>query len=188
MLSTICRVANALPQLTQWNGSASFNTRSAFQSGASNSRGVRLMAFSGQVFSHSPHCTQLRSMNLRRGNSVESMSADSGQALTQDMQRVQVSLLTLTAPHGLPCGRAISWGRSRPCLTRCSMANSSVVRFSLLKAKVAGGTEAAGLMRQISCSSTSGRSAMSRLICTPVIPKPCKMVCAMPICARSAAR
>jgi len=98
MLSTIWRVPKGLPQRTQLNGSASFSTTSCFACGVSNSRGASVIAFSGQVFSHSPHCTQLRSMNFSIGRSRPSTSADSGQAPTQAMHSVQVCRLTSTCP------------------------------------------------------------------------------------------
>src|SRR5216117_305531 len=98
MLATICRVPKGLPQRTQLNGSASLRTTSCFACAVSSRRGASVIALSGQVFSHRPHCTQLRSMNFSIGRSRPSCSADSGHAPTQAMHSVQVSLFTSTCP------------------------------------------------------------------------------------------
>src|SRR5260221_11789721 len=98
MLSTIWRVPKGLPQRTQLNGSASFSTTSCFACGVSNSRGARAIAFSGQGFSHSPHCTQLRSINFTIGRPRPSTRRDSGQAPTQAMHNGQVWRFTSTRP------------------------------------------------------------------------------------------
>ena len=98
MTSIICRVPNGLPQRTQSKGSASFRTTSCLASAASSSRGPRARASSGQVVTQSPHCTQLRSMNLSIGVSRPSTRAEAGQAPTQAMQSVQVCRFTVTAP------------------------------------------------------------------------------------------
>src|SRR6266853_5960235 len=130
MLLTICRVPKGLPQRTQLNGSASLRTTSCFACAASSRRGASVIAFSGQVFSHSPHCTQLRSMNFSIGWSRPSCSADSGHAPTQAMHSVQVSLLTSTWPYGAPAPSAMLSCGLGASFARCSSANSSVARLS----------------------------------------------------------
>src|SRR5947207_5485929 len=130
MLPTICRVPKGLPQRTQLNGSASLRTTSCFACAASSRRGASVIAFSGQVFSHSPHCTQLRSMNFSIGWSRPSCSADSGHAPTQAMHSVQVCLLTSTWPYGAPAPSAMLSCALGASFARCSSANSSVARFS----------------------------------------------------------
>src|SRR5947208_1642945 len=130
MLVTICRVPKGLPQRTQLNGSASLRMTSCFACAASSRRGASVIAFSGQVFSHSPHCTQLRSMNVSTGWSRPSCSADSGHAPTQAMHSVQVCLLTSTWPYGAPAPSAMLSCGLGASFVRCSSANSSVARFS----------------------------------------------------------
>src|SRR5258706_2521008 len=98
MLSTILRVPKGFPQRTQLNGSAWLSTTSCLACAESRSRGTSVIAFSGQVFSHNPHCTQLRSMNFSIGSSRPSTSADSGHAPTHARHSVHVSLLTSTCP------------------------------------------------------------------------------------------
>src|SRR5712691_1913996 len=98
MLFIICLVANGFPQRIQAKTSASLSILGLRASLVNSNLGVRLMACSGQVFSHSPHCTQLRSINLSWGNSLESRMAFSGHAPTQAMHKVQVSLLTSILP------------------------------------------------------------------------------------------
>ena len=65
---------------------ASLSTRSARRSFTSR-RGVSVIACSGQVLAHRPHCTQLRSRKERRGASAAALSALAGQALVHDMHR-----------------------------------------------------------------------------------------------------
>src|SRR6266571_7412504 len=130
MLSTIWRVPKGLPQRTQLNGAASFSTTSCFACAVSSRRGASVIASSGQVFWHSPHCTQLRSMNFSIGRSRPSTRADSGHAPTQAMHRVQVCLSTRTWPYGAPAPSAIVSCGLGANLARCSIANSSVARFS----------------------------------------------------------
>ena len=65
MFSTIWRVPKGLPQRTQLNGSASFSVTGSLAFRPISNRGTSAIAFSGQVFTHSPHCTQLRSMKRR---------------------------------------------------------------------------------------------------------------------------
>src|SRR5438552_7624670 len=130
MLLTIWRVPKGLPQRTQLNGSASLRTTSCFACAVSSRRGASVIALSGQVFSHSPHCTQLRSMNFSIGWSRPSCSADSGHAPTQAMHSVQVCLLTSTWPYGAPAPSAMVSCGLGASFARCSSANSSVARFS----------------------------------------------------------
>src|SRR6266480_2218609 len=130
MLATICRVPKGLPQRTQLNGSASLRTTSCFACAVSSRRGASVIALSGHVFSHSPHCTQLRSMNFSIGWSRPSCSADSGHAPTQAMHSVQVCLLTSTWPYGAPAPSAMLSCALGASFARCSSANSSVARFS----------------------------------------------------------
>src|SRR5690349_22722522 len=136
MFSTMRRVPKGLAQRTQLNGSASFSVTGSFALFSSSSLGTSAMAFSGQVFSQSPHCTQLRSTKRSTGASGESSNADSGQAPMQALQRVQVSLLTVIAPKGAPLGRAISF--CLLCFERTSKAKSSDVLFSAERLNVAG--------------------------------------------------
>src|SRR4051812_1438271 len=58
MFSIIFAVPNGLWQLMQRYGSASYKTCGSFTASFNNKRGSRVIAFSGQVFSHSPHWTQ----------------------------------------------------------------------------------------------------------------------------------
>src|SRR5438045_2795853 len=102
MLSTICLVPKGLPQRTQLNGSASFSVTAALAFAPMSNLGISVRASSGQVLTHSPHCTQLRSMKRRLGDSVESISADSGHAPMQALHKVQVCLFTVSAPKGAP--------------------------------------------------------------------------------------
>src|SRR5574339_574331 len=94
MLSIIWRVAKGLAQRTQLKGSASLSVTGSLAALATDSLGTSVMAFSGQVCTHRPHCTQLRSMKRSAGDSVASISADAGQAPTQALHSVQVCLLT----------------------------------------------------------------------------------------------
>src|SRR5262249_41575165 len=57
MFSTIFFVPKGLPQRTQLNGSASLSATSCFACAVSSKRGTSVIASSGQVASHSPHCT-----------------------------------------------------------------------------------------------------------------------------------
>src|SRR6185436_13211537 len=98
MLSTISRVPKGLPQRTQLKGSASFSVTGCLAFSSSNNLGMREIACSGQVFAHSPHCTQFRSMKRSAGASCESISADSGQAPMQALQSVHVCLFTVSVP------------------------------------------------------------------------------------------
>ena len=90
------------------------------------------MAFSGQVMTHRPHCTQFFSMNLSCGLSGLSSRALAGQALTQLKHSVQVSTLTSKLPNGEPlAGSAMASGKSAGAwVIRWSSAMSSVLRFS----------------------------------------------------------
>src|SRR6185295_9621891 len=134
MFSIMRRVPNGLPQRTQLKGSASFSVTGCFAVSLNDNLGTSEMAFSGQVFSQSPHCTQLRSMKRSNGASAESSSALSGQAPMQALQSVQVSLLTVIAPNGAPAGRSIF---SFLVFDRKSKAKSRDVRFSADRLKVA---------------------------------------------------
>ena len=78
-----------------------------------NNLGTSVIAFSGQVFAHSPHCTQLRSMKRRLGVSVASISADSGHAPMQALHSVQVCLFTVSAPNGAPAGSGMVFSSRR---------------------------------------------------------------------------
>ena len=64
--------------------------------------GFSVMTFSGQVASHSPHCTQASSEKRSIGRSGSADSAPVGQADTQERHNVQPSALTSTAPNGAP--------------------------------------------------------------------------------------
>jgi len=75
---------------------------------------VSVMAFSGQVLAHKPHCTQFFSMKRSCGRSVLSCRALAGQALTQLRHSVQVSLLTAMLPSSDAAGR----GSASPAWTR----------------------------------------------------------------------
>jgi hypothetical protein len=56
------------------------------------SLGSRLSAFSGQVLTQSPHCTQALSVNRSLGSPGVSMIAAVGQADVQAMHSVQAAL------------------------------------------------------------------------------------------------
>src|SRR5712672_1010911 len=137
MFSTMRRVPKGLLHLMQLKGSASFRVTASFACAPSSSRGVSRIASSGQVFSHRPHCTQLRSMKRSSGASGESSSAASGQALMQALHSVQVSLLTVMAPNGAPAGRANSCFLLSESFDKKSKEKSSDVRFSVDRLKVA---------------------------------------------------
>ena len=117
-------------QRMQAKGCASLSTRACLRSGVTSSRGRSVIACSGQVVAHSPHCTQLRSTKRSCGRSLLSCSALAGQAPTQLRHSVHLSLSTSTVPKGAPAGKAIASGRFGACSTRWSSARSSVVRFS----------------------------------------------------------
>ncbi len=134
MFSTMRRVPNGLPQRTQLKGSALLRVTASFASAPSSSRGTSRIASSGHVFSHSPHCTQLRSMKRSSGASGESSSAASGQAPMQALHNVQVSLLTVIAPKGAPAGRS---NFSFLFLDKNSNSKSREVRFSVERLNVA---------------------------------------------------
>ncbi|MNC91261.1 hypothetical protein D3C83_74910 [compost metagenome] len=89
---------NGFWQLTQWNGWVSFSTRASRTAGVSSRRWRSEIASSGQVFSHKPHCTQLRSTNLMSGWSTPSISADAGQAPTHARHMVHLARSTSTSP------------------------------------------------------------------------------------------
>ncbi len=59
---------------------------------SSDRRGCSLIAFSGQVVSHRPHCTQFFSSEAQLGVCGLSCRALAGQALTQLRHRVQLRL------------------------------------------------------------------------------------------------
>src|SRR5690606_21892375 len=79
-----------------------FNTTASLRCSDSNKRGINSIAFSGQVVSHRPHCTQFFSIKRNCGNCGLSFSALAGHALTQLMHSVQASALTAIAPKGEP--------------------------------------------------------------------------------------
>jgi hypothetical protein len=62
---------------------------------------ANVIACSGQVLAHRPHCRQLRSRKERRGASAAAFKALAGQALVHDMHKVQASLTMTfrTAPQ-----------------------------------------------------------------------------------------
>ena len=173
-------VPKGLAQRMQLNGSASFRTTASFACAPNSSLGTRRIASSGQVFSHRPHCTQLRSMKRSSGASGESSSAASGQAPMQALQSVQVSLFTVIAPKGAPAGRSIF---SFLFLDRNSKAKSRDDRFSVERLKVAAFfTVSAGARSQRACSAPS----ITRK-CTPAYPNPCSTASAKDICFFNAA-
>ena len=108
MLSIIWRVPKGFAHLTQLKGSASFRTIASLACAVSNNLGTSVIASSGHVFAHRPHCTQLRSMKRNTGASGASSKAASGHAPMQALQSVQVLLLTSIRPNGAPAARAMA--------------------------------------------------------------------------------
>ena len=80
-------------------------------------------------------------MNLSCGASGLSAKAAAGQAPTQDRHSVQVSVLSLSVPNGLPlAGRAmtsVAGALAGACWRRCSSAISRLPRLSADTAKLA---------------------------------------------------
>ena len=158
-------VPKGLPQRTHANGSTSCSTRGAARAlppSASHSRGCRVMADSGQVVAHRPHCTQFFSMKRSCGFSGLSASAPAGQAPTQLKHRVQAEVSTCRLPKGAPAaGSAMVSAGTGAWASRWSSARSSVPRLSAWAAKLAGrATVCAGAVR--SAASSVGRSRASR--------------------------
>src|SRR5688572_10396447 len=188
IVSTICVVPKGFLQLTQWKGCVSFSTRASRAAGPSSRRGSSVIASSGQVASHRPHCTQLRSTNLSSGWSTPSINAEAGHAPTHDMHIVQLPWSTITWPNGAPAGSAITSALRGACFARCSTANSMAVRLSLESAKVAGTpTPREGATSTRARASASGLSASIMSKWRPSYPSPCSTASPIAICPRSAA-
>src|SRR5688572_992244 len=188
IVSTICVVPKGFLQLTQWKGCVSFSTRASRAAGPSSRRGSSVIASSGQVASHRPHCTQLRSTNLSSGWSTPSINAEAGQAPTHDMHIVQLPWSTITWPKGAPAGSAITSASRGACFARCSTANSMAVRLSLEIANVAGtSTPREGATSDSARTSASGLSASISSKWRPSYPRPCNTASPIAIWARSAA-
>src|SRR5690606_3114494 len=88
------------------------------------------MTFSGQVATHTPHCTHAASVKLSCGRSGWSDRALAGQALTHDRQSVQPSTSMWTRPYGAPFGNGITvagWGANSFRVARAVRATSRLL-------------------------------------------------------------
>ena len=95
-------VPNALPQRRHRAGSSSLIMRGLRAAAVKFSLGSSRITFSGQVFWHSPHCTQASSRNRSIGRSGLSMSAPVGQAPTQARHKVQPATSDLQVAERRP--------------------------------------------------------------------------------------
>ncbi len=116
--STICAVPKGLAQRMQWKGLVSCSVTGWRTPSPVSRRGTSVMASSGQVRSHRPHCTQLRSRKDSTGRSLLSRSACDGQEPTQAMHKVQRPASTCTAPSGAPAGSGTVWAGTGACAAR----------------------------------------------------------------------
>src|SRR5690606_19784810 len=169
--SVIWRVPNGLPHAMQTKGCASLSTAGVRVSSLNTYLGSRVIACSGQVFTHRPHCTQLRSMIRNCGESGLSSRADSGQAPMHAKHKVHASRRTFKVPNSAPGGRATLSGTVSPpalaCSDRWSTANSIERRLSSDSANTAGWAIPIAGARSNSASIQRGSAPSSTEKCVP---------------------